>query len=168
MSKLFFLFVFFNSCRSNDNNKLKSNNNDNNNTEKSLVKSKTENKSLECDTTIHYDLENISSEGAEAQVCYINHKINRAQVVIYGASGRVENSYLFKTSFVEVIERNFRYDKPMSEIKSDNDVKLSDSTNYILSLDDGKIIKGKSNNQASEIYKVFLKTVPLTIKIKAP
>jgi hypothetical protein len=155
-----FLFIFLYACRSN----YKNIESDNNNKNPVVVKPKTVNKTFKCDTTINYDLENISSEGAEAQVCYTNRKINRAYVVIYGASGRVETSYLFNISSVEAIERNYKYDKPLSEIKSDYDAKLSDSSTYILSLDDGKIIKGKSSNQATEIYKEFLKTVALTIK----
>jgi hypothetical protein len=149
MFKLFFLFlfIFLNGC-----------------SDRSVLQSKTVDRTPKCDTTINYDLENISSERAEAQVCYTNHKINRAYVVIYGASGRVETSYLFNISSVEAIERNYKYGKPLSEITSDHDVKLSDSSTYILSLDDGKIILGKSSNQPTEIYKEFLKTVALTIK----
>jgi hypothetical protein len=114
-----------------------------------------------CDTTIKYNLEDISSEGAEAEACYFEKQINKARIIIYGASGRVEISYSFLNGAIKAEERTYKYLKSLFEVKSEKDIKLESSVQYTLS-SSGKIIDGKNAN-AEEVYKSFTETVPLKI-----
>ena len=114
-----------------------------------------------CDITIKYNLEDISSEGAEAEACYFEKQINKARIIIYGASGRVEISYSFLNGAIKAEEYTYKYLKSLSEVMSEKDIKLESTVQYTLS-SNGKIINGKSAN-AEEIYKSFIKAVPLKI-----
>lgn len=114
-----------------------------------------------CDITIKYNLEDISSEGAEAEACYFEKQINKARIIINGASGRVEISYSFLNGAIKAEERTYKYLKSLSEVMSEKDIKLESAVHYTLS-SNGKIINGKSAN-AEEIYKSFIKAVPLNI-----
>lgn len=161
--QIVFLLLFLGACANNGNSKL-SNQIENNG---STLISDTTNKeflSVQCDTIIKYDLEEISSEGAEVEACYYKKKLDRATIFIFGAAGRTEIHYWFKdSSAVTVKELNYKYKKALSEIKGDDDIFLSDSTSYIMSKE-GKLISGKSDNQEYEIYQAFLQTVPFSLK----
>jgi hypothetical protein len=114
-----------------------------------------------CDTTIKYNLEDVSSEETEAEVCYFENQINKARIIIYGASGRVEISYRFLNGSIKAEERTYKYLKSLSEVKSEKDIKLESTVKYTLSTN-GKMVDGKSAN-AEEIYKSFIEAVPLKI-----
>ncbi len=116
---------------------------------------------IKCDTTIKYDLEDISSEGAETEVCYFKKQIHKARIMIYGASGRVEITYDFTNGSIKAEEHTYKYLKSLPEVESEKDIKLESTTTYILSIN-GKIIDGKSAD-AEEIYKSFIEIVPLKI-----
>jgi hypothetical protein len=119
---------------------------------------------LKCDTTVIYDLENISSEGAEVEGCYVNKYLIRAKTSIYGAGGRNDIFYLFNGDTVNVIEKNYIYQKPLEQVKSDADMKFIDSTTYSLSISNRNLIKGKSSNKAVDFLKSFIDKVPLKLK----
>ena len=114
-----------------------------------------------CDKTIKYNLEDISSEGAEVEACYFEKKINKAKIIIYGSFGRVEISYSFLNGVIIAEECTYKYLKSLSEVNSEKDIKLESTVQYTLSIN-GKIINGKSVN-AEEIYKSFIEVVPLKI-----
>lgn len=116
---------------------------------------------IKCDTTIKYDLENLSSEGSEAEACYFKKHLQKVNITMYGASGRVEVFYDFVNGIIKATERTYRYLKPLSEIKSEKDIKLESTVKYTLS-NTGRIVEGKSAD-AEEIYKSFIKVVPLKI-----
>jgi hypothetical protein len=113
---------------------------------------------IKCDTTIKYDLEGISSEGAEADVCYFKNRMKRARITIYGSSGRVEVNYDFTGTSIKVREYTYIYLKPLSQIENGKDIKLESTSIYTLS-NNGKVIDGNSNN-AEDIYESFISTIP--------
>ena len=46
------------------------------------------------DTIITYDIDNLSSEGAETHVLYKGGKIKESTVYVYGAGGKMEIKYI--------------------------------------------------------------------------
>ena len=97
----------------------------------------------------------------KAEACYFEKQINKARIIIYGSSGRVEISYSFLNGAIKAEEYTYKYLKSLSEVMSEKDIKLESTVQYTLS-SNGKIIKGKSAN-AEGIYKSFIKAVPLKI-----
>ena len=63
------------------------------------------------DTTIVYFIEDVSSEGAEAEVRYIDGKISSAKIVICGDMGQTHLEYTFHKDNIKVIEKSFSYTK---------------------------------------------------------
>uniref|UniRef100_A0AB33ITL8 Uncharacterized protein n=1 Tax=Prevotella sp. GTC17254 TaxID=3236794 RepID=A0AB33ITL8_9BACT len=61
------------------------------------------------DTIISYDLENISSEGAEAIVAYKNRIASKATINIYGETGKIITTYSFKKNIISVQEEIISY-----------------------------------------------------------
>lgn len=114
-----------------------------------------------CDTIVKYNLYDISSEGTEVEACYLKKNIQKAVIIIYGASGRVEIYYMFLNDLIEVEECTYKYLKPLPEVKSDNDIKFENIIKYKISRK-GKIIEGRSEH-AEKIYKSFVEAIPLKI-----
>ncbi|MEQ1675668.1 MAG: hypothetical protein ABL876_03130 [Chitinophagaceae bacterium] len=119
--------------------------------------------SLECDTTVKYEIEDISSEGAEANACYRNNSIYQCRVVVFGAGGRADLQYNFNDSVVMVKEYLYKYSKPLAEIKNDTDIHLSDSLFYTLDKKSGKAINGEAGNEGQQLYLSIIKKVSLSL-----
>ncbi|MBO9571608.1 MAG: hypothetical protein J7497_05290 [Chitinophagaceae bacterium] len=117
-----------------------------------------------CDTTITYDLDDISSEGAEVQGCYVSRYLVRAKMSIYGSVGQSSVLYLFDGDTVHVTENNYTYGRPLREVKGATDMRLTDSTAYGLSIKTKKIIEGKGSAQSIDIFKKLIDNIPLELK----
>lgn len=118
---------------------------------------------LACDTTITYDIEEISSEGTEAIACYHGKKLYQCTVSVFGAGGRTDLQFDFDDSAVKVKEYSYQYTKPLAEISSDKEIWLSDSLFYVLDKMNGKIIKGEIGNDKKQFYLAIIKKVPLSL-----
>lgn len=119
--------------------------------------------SVPCDSVVKYNIEDISSEGAEAEACYIKNKLVKCKAMIFGAAGRIEILYLVKDSLVEAIEYTYRYKKQLTEIKDENDIELSDSAKYVVDKKTGAVIRGEGNAQATQTYSAIIKKIPVSL-----
>jgi hypothetical protein len=83
---------------------------------------------------------------------------------MYGAGGRVEIVYLFDGKEVNVVEKEFRYLKPLAELKDRKDVKLVSTNNYSINKLTGDVIGGKKVERAKEIFMEMMRQITLSIK----
>ena len=114
------------------------------------------------DTTIEYNIEGISAEGASAKAKYIAGSIKECQISIYGETGQTQILYVFSIKKIEVSEKQLTYKGSLENTKSDKDMKVKKEISYVLDFD-GKTI-GKADNDRTDIFSEFKKTVPFEIK----
>jgi hypothetical protein len=119
---------------------------------------------LASDTIIFYEMEGLSSEGAEAKVYYkASGNIDSARISIYGASGQVQIEMSFSKVQIKVIERSYFYQQPLSEIKTEEDIHFKSEIEYIIDYN-GNILNKKSDVEYLNIFMDFKKVVPFKIK----
>ena len=108
-------------------------------------------------TTIIYDIDNLSSEGAEARVLYRDGKIKESTIFIYGAGGKTEIEYLFTSNFIRVREQTYLY--------QDTTLNTIDTLRVLRYKIDysGKTVE-KSFSQYTDIFEEFKKAVPFILK----
>ncbi len=116
--------------------------------------------SVPCDTVVNYNIEDISSEGAEAEACFIKNKLVKCKAIIFGAAGRIEIQYLVRDSVVEVAEYMYKYKKSLTEINAESDIVLSDSARYSIDKNNGQVISGKKSSDAARSYQEIFKKIP--------
>ena len=109
------------------------------------------------DTTIIYDIDNLSSEGAEAHVLYKEGKIKESKIYIYGAGGKTEIKYLFTSNFIGVREQTYLY-----QDTSLNNIDTLRVLRYKIDYS-GKAV-GKRVSQYTDIFEEFKKAVPFILK----
>jgi hypothetical protein len=114
------------------------------------------------DTTIEYNIEGLSSEGASAKAKYINGKIKECEIYIYGETGQSKISYAFNDSQINVSEKQLTYDGSLENVKSDRDMKIKKEFTYVLDLNGNPI--GKVDSDRSDIFSEIKKAVPFEIK----
>ncbi|MGL4630065.1 MAG: hypothetical protein ACRCVT_02570 [Leadbetterella sp.] len=114
------------------------------------------------DSTILYDLENVSSEGAEAIVKYVNNKIKESTVLIYGETRQAKVIYTFTPGLIKVSETEFVYNKELAKVSSEEDMKVKREFTYTIDFN-GNII-GNNDKEKVEIFKEFKKVVPFEIR----
>jgi hypothetical protein len=114
------------------------------------------------DTTITYNIEGLSSEGAEAKTQYRQNKITQSDIEIYGEQGQLHIGYVFSAASINVTEKQYAYSKSLSEVKTDNDMKLMNERKYTMTLD-GKVV-GSADSTNADIYPIFKKSVPFELK----
>lgn len=74
------------------------------------------------DTLITYNIEDISTEGAEAKVNYVNGKIAKSVTNIYGETGQSTIIYEFDTDKIKVSETKYFIKTDIKNVRSDKDV----------------------------------------------
>ncbi|MBL7699269.1 MAG: aspartyl protease family protein [Chitinophagaceae bacterium] len=85
------------------------------------------------DTTIVYSVDEISSEGSEVKVRYVNKFIRKAHWTIFEETGRREVNYeFFSSGTIGVTDKVYKYKTTFNKIESPNDIVLQDSTSYKL------------------------------------
>ena len=109
------------------------------------------------DTTIIYDIDNLSSEGTEARVLYRDGKIKESTIFMYGAGGKTEIEYLFTSNFIRVREQTYLY-----QDTSLNNIDTLRVLRYKIDYS-GKTV-GKSFSQYTDIFEEFKKAVPFILK----
>jgi hypothetical protein len=114
-------------------------------------------KSNNHDTTIIYDIDNLSSEGAEARVLYVDGKIKESTTYIYGAGGKTEIEYIFASNFIRVREQTYLY--------QDTSLNKLDTLNVIrYKIDYRGNVVGKKLSQYTDMFEEFKRAVPFILK----
>ena len=114
-------------------------------------------KSNRHDTTIIYDIDNLSSEGAEVHVLYKEGKIKESTIYIYGAGGKTEIKYLFTSNFIGVREQTYLY--------QDMSLNKLDTLNVIrYKIDYRGNVVGKKLSRYTDMFEEFKGTVPFILK----
>ena len=116
-------------------------------------------KSNRHDTTIIYDIDNLSSEGAEARVLYRDGKIKESTIFIYGAGGKTEIEYLFTSNFIRVREQTYLY-----QDTSLNNIDTLRVLRYKIDYSGNTV--GEKLSQYTDIFEEFKKSVPFILKHK--
>lgn len=114
------------------------------------------------DTSINYYLEGISTEGTEIKASYSNKKIVECEINIFGETGQAKIIYKFTSKNIIVSQKQYRYKKQLDEVKSQNDMKLSNNIEYIIDYK-GNII-GKKPNEMIDIFSELKKKIPFKLK----
>ena len=86
------------------------------------------------DTVIIYDIDNISSQGAEAIVHYNQSKITLCEINIYGEMGRVNLIFEFSNNQIKVTEKDYQYETEFMLV-AEKDIKLVKDFSYTMNLD---------------------------------
>lgn len=114
--------------------------------------------------TIEYDLSDAinTTEGAGAKADYINGKIKKCTINIYGEMGQTEIIYIFKSDKINVTQENFAY---LTDGDSINTQKWT-SKKISYTVDFNGLLIG-SKNDSEEIHNIFQdiqKSVPFELK----
>lgn len=110
------------------------------------------------ETPITYNIEGISSEGAEAKVYYVNGKISKSFTTIYGETGRATIIYEFGAEKIKVLEIKYSYKCMLEDVKSDSDLLMDYSISYFINYD-GKVV-GSEAPEHIDIFQEFQRVVP--------
>lgn len=134
----------FSSCNLNERNKVKSTN---------QHKSK----------TIEYDLgEGISTEGAGATAEYIDGKIKKCTIKIYGETGQIKITYQFVKDYINVTQEDFIY--KIEDGNINNDKWTTKKISYTLDRN-GLLIKSNVDQEKiSDIFEEVKKSVPFELE----
>ena len=114
------------------------------------------------DTLITYNIEDISTEGVEAKVNYVNGKIAKSVTNIYGETGQSTIIYEFDTDKIKVSETKYSYKSDIKKIRSDKDMLLDYNISYSIDFK-GNFI-GKEMPDRIDIFKKFAEVVPFELK----
>lgn len=115
------------------------------------------------DTVVYYNIEELSSEGAEAEVLYtFAGDISSVKIRIYGCSGQVRIEMTLDKSQIKVKEKTYFYEKPLSEIESEEDIHLKSELEYTMDYN-GNLLNKKPDLDHIDIFPVFRKVIPFKI-----
>ena len=84
------------------------------------------------DTTITYSIEGLSAEGSELEALYIRDTIKEVTWKLYGETGQSVIKYVFLNKVVMAEEKNYVYEKSITEVNNHSDMKLKSQLNYVL------------------------------------
>lgn len=113
------------------------------------------------ETSITYDIEGISSEGAEAKVTYVNGKISRSITTIYGETEQATIIYEFGAEKIKVLETKYSYKSKIEEVESDSDLSLDYKISYFINYN-GEIV-GAEAPEHIDIFQEFQRVVPFEL-----
>ncbi|WP_249169262.1 hypothetical protein [Porphyromonas levii] len=113
------------------------------------------------ETLITYNIEGISSEGAEAKVNYVNGKISKSITTIYGETGQATIIYLFETEKIKVLESRYSYRCMIEDVESDNDLLLDYRISYFINYNGELVGAGIPNH--IDIFQEFQRVVPFKL-----
>jgi hypothetical protein len=114
------------------------------------------------DTIIIYDIESISTEGAEAKVSYVNGKITKSITSIYASTWQMSIEYDFQKDKIKVLESKYSYKTEIENVRSNEDMNLDYEISYFIDFE-GKII-GKSVSDRIDIFEEFKAIVPFELE----
>lgn len=115
------------------------------------------------DTLIAYDIDGISTEGAEAEVKYIHGIIKNSVVNIYAGTWQASIRYEFEETKIKVVEIKYSYKTTLENVKSDMDMKLDYEINYFIDFE-GNVI-GNPIKDRIDIFQEFKKVIPFELQV---
>ena len=113
------------------------------------------------ETSIIYNIEGISSEGAEAKVNYVNGKISKSITTVYGETAQATIIYEFGAEKIKVLETKYSYKRMLEDVESDNDMSLDYRISYFIDYD-GKVV-GAEAPEHIDIFREFQRVVPFEL-----
>ena len=113
------------------------------------------------ETSITYNIEGISSEGAEAKVNYVNGKISKSITTVYGETAQATIIYEFGAEKIKVLETKYSYKRMLEDVESDNDMSLDYRISYFIDYD-GKVV-GAEAPEHIDIFREFQRVVPFEL-----
>jgi len=119
------------------------------------------NSSIPKDTLITYNINKISTEGAEAKVNYKNGRIIKSVTNIYAGTWQVSIYYKFLKDKIEVIESKFLYNTEIENVKSLDDMQLDYKITYFIDFN-GNLLEKKNINRL-DIFNEFKEVVPFKL-----
>jgi hypothetical protein len=115
------------------------------------------------DTTVIFSIEELSTEGSEVKVKYINGFIRNAIWSIYGETGQSVIVYKFeKDGSIRANEKKYTYKTDLSGVNSDADIHLNTSIDYLLD-STGNVISRIKEERYSDLFKEFKKNIPMKL-----
>lgn len=111
--------------------------------------------------SITYNIEGISSEGAEAKVNYVNGKILKSITTVYGETGQATIIYEFGAEKIKVLETKYSYKRMIEDVESDNEMSLDYRISYFIDYD-GKVV-GAEAPEHIDIFREFQRVVPFEL-----
>jgi len=114
------------------------------------------------DTWVIYDIEGISTEGAEAKVNYVDGKITESVTIVYADTWQTTIVYEFEIDKIKVLEAKYFYETEIEKVKSYEDMRLAYEIRYFIDFK-GDII-GNEIPDRIDIFKEFKKVVPFKLK----
>ena len=111
--------------------------------------------------SITYNIEGISSEGAEAKVNYVNGKISKSITTVYGETAQATIIYEFGAEKIKVLETKYSYKSRIEEVESDRDLSLDYRISYFIDYD-GKVV-GAEAPEHIDIFQEFQRVVPFEL-----
>lgn len=114
------------------------------------------------DTVITYNLEGVSTEGAQVEVNYKSGKISKSETIVYGETGKAIIVYEFENNRIKVFETRYSYKTNFENVKSDDDIQLSKEQIYYLDYN-GNVIEG-TDNERVDIFQEFKRDIPFSVK----
>ncbi len=83
------------------------------------------------DTTVTYSIEGLSAEGSELKAHYVQDTIRNITWNLYGETGQSIIKYVFlKNGLVSAEEKNYVYEKSITEVNDPGDMKLRSHLKY--------------------------------------
>jgi hypothetical protein len=114
------------------------------------------------DTLVTYDIEGISTEGTVANVNYVNGKITKSVINIYGETGQARILYKFDIDKIKVLETKYSYKMGIENVKSDEDMQIDYEIEYFIDFK-GNLL-GKEISDRIDIFKEFREVVPFELR----
>lgn len=119
------------------------------------------NSSISKDTLITYNINKISTEGAEAKVNYKNGRIIKSVTNIYAGTWQASIYYKFLKDKIEVIESKYLYNTEIENVKSLDDMRLDYKITYFIDFN-GNLLEKKNINRL-DIFNEFKEVVPFKL-----
>ncbi|RZJ81448.1 MAG: hypothetical protein EOO47_04195 [Flavobacterium sp.] len=122
------------------------------------------NKNTKDSVTYVFSLEesHLSLEGNEGKAFYFNGKLQKIEIVFFGETGKAETTYTFFNEIVNVTEKRFSYNGSLTDVKSEDDIKLAEETRYRLDLK-GNLIDGNGDKSSDETFLLLMSYIPLSL-----
>ena len=120
---------------------------------------------LDRDTTIIYDLEYFSSQGAQSVVQYCSGIVKDMNLVIYSETEQSQIHYIFKDDSICVDEKIYRYTHSLENVKSQDDMHLESSNSYTIDAE-GSLIEGDTLHNSINIFRDIQQYIPFVLEDK--
>ena len=113
------------------------------------------------DTLILYNIEGISTEGAEAKVHYSNGEITKSITNVYAGTRQATIVHDFGLEKIKITETKYFYTTEIENVQTEEDLHLDYEIVYFIDLE-GNLIDNEINDRI-DIFREFKETVPFEL-----